>query len=66
MRESRYLLFTGDCPVQQEDMPKMKGKEPESQDIVLKAGADFGPAVVIAAASTASRQSLARPCKPTC
>mmetsp|Transcript_29513 Transcript_29513/g.69608 ORF Transcript_29513/g.69608 Transcript_29513/m.69608 type:complete len:539 (+) Transcript_29513:62-1678(+) len=32
-----YLLFTGDCPVQQEDMPKMKGKEPESQDIVLKA-----------------------------
>ena len=48
--EHRYLLFTGDCPVQQEDMPKLQRKDPESQDIVLKARAASGPAVVLVAA----------------
>ena len=32
----RYLLFTGDCPVQPEDMQKMV-QGPDSKDIVLKA-----------------------------
>ena len=33
----RYLLFTGDCPIQQEDMQKLATKGPAGKDLVLKA-----------------------------
>ena len=48
----RYLLFTGDCPIQQEDMQKLATKGPAGKDLVLKA------AFVESESSSSAKQNI--------